>query len=99
METGVVAAKLVAKELAGNDVDWEQDFSNYILKGVDVFFHCCVIEQKKYINEKNEEQTIYCNYDVNYAFTGKFNSCVYCLLPPSTTRNRGPNIQQNHCWP
>lgn len=37
METGIVAAKLIVKELEGEKVDWEQDFSKYILQGVDVF--------------------------------------------------------------
>ncbi|MGB3343692.1 MAG: NAD(P)/FAD-dependent oxidoreductase [Aequorivita sp.] len=36
-ESGLKAAKLVAKELKGETVDWETDYSEYIMKGVDVF--------------------------------------------------------------
>jgi hypothetical protein len=33
----VKAAKLITKELNGEKVDWEQDYTGYIMKGVDVF--------------------------------------------------------------
>ncbi len=36
-ESGLKAAKLITKELKGEKVDWEQDYSTYIMKGVDVF--------------------------------------------------------------
>ncbi len=36
-ESGVKAAKLITKELNGEKVDWEQDYTEYIMKGVDVF--------------------------------------------------------------
>ncbi|WP_425235550.1 NAD(P)/FAD-dependent oxidoreductase [Ulvibacterium sp.] len=36
-ESALLAAKLIAKELKGQDVDWETDYSNYIRKGVAVF--------------------------------------------------------------
>lgn len=36
-ESGLKAAKLIAMELKGETVDWEKDYSEYIMKGVDVF--------------------------------------------------------------
>ncbi len=36
-ESALLAAKLIAKELKGQDVDWETDYSNHIRKGVEVF--------------------------------------------------------------
>lgn len=36
-ESGLLAAKLVAKQLEGENVDWEVEYSNYIKKGVGVF--------------------------------------------------------------
>lgn len=36
-ESGLKAAKLIAKELQGGKVDWEEDYTSYIMKGVDVF--------------------------------------------------------------
>jgi len=36
-ESALRAAKLIAKELNNEEVDWEEDYSNYIKKGVDVF--------------------------------------------------------------
>ncbi|CAM3259884.1 NAD(P)/FAD-dependent oxidoreductase [Aequorivita lipolytica] len=36
-ESGLKAAKLITKELKGEKVDWEKDYSGYIMKGVDVF--------------------------------------------------------------
>jgi len=36
-ESGLKAAKLITKELNGEKVDWEEDYSGYIMKGVDVF--------------------------------------------------------------
>lgn len=36
-ESGLKAAKLMAKELQNENVDWEQDYSNYIKEGVNVF--------------------------------------------------------------
>lgn len=36
-ESGLRAAKLISKELQGEKVDWEKDYSEYIMKGVDVF--------------------------------------------------------------
>lgn len=36
-ESGLKAAKLIAMELRNEDVDWEQDYSNYIKEGVNVF--------------------------------------------------------------
>ncbi len=36
-ESGLLAAKLAAKELQGETVDWEKDYKEYILQGVDVF--------------------------------------------------------------
>ena len=36
-ESGIKAAKLITKELNGEKVDWEQDYTGYIMKGVDVF--------------------------------------------------------------
>ncbi|MBK5212177.1 MAG: tryptophan 7-halogenase [Flavobacteriaceae bacterium] len=36
-ESGLKAAKLITKELKGEKVDWEKDYTSYILKGVDVF--------------------------------------------------------------
>lgn len=37
MESGMKAAKLVEKELNGEKVDWENDYSEYMKKGIDVF--------------------------------------------------------------
>lgn len=36
-ESGLLAAKLAAKQLAGDKVNWETEYSNYIKRGVDVF--------------------------------------------------------------
>ncbi len=36
-ESGLKAAKLITKELNNEKVDWEQDYTGYIMKGVDVF--------------------------------------------------------------
>src|SRR5690606_38742616 len=36
-ESGLRAAKLIAKELKGESVNWETDYSNYIKSGVSVF--------------------------------------------------------------
>ncbi len=36
-ESGIKAAKLITKELNGEKVDWEKDYTGYIMKGVDVF--------------------------------------------------------------
>lgn len=36
-ESGLRAAKLVTKQLQGEDVDWEEEYTGYIMKGVDVF--------------------------------------------------------------
>lgn len=36
-ETGVLAAKLVSKELNQYEVDWEKEYSEYINSGIDVF--------------------------------------------------------------
>lgn len=36
-ESGIKAAKLITKQLLGEKVDWEQDYTGYIMKGVDVF--------------------------------------------------------------
>ena len=36
-ESGLLAAKLALKEINGENVDWENEYSKYIKKGVDVF--------------------------------------------------------------
>lgn len=36
-ESGMMAAKLAKKQLDGENVDWEKDYSDYILSGVKVF--------------------------------------------------------------
>lgn len=36
-ESGLLAAKLITKQLKGEKVDWETDYSQYILEGVNVF--------------------------------------------------------------
>lgn len=36
-ESGLKAAKLITKELNGEKVDWQEDYTKYIMKGVDVF--------------------------------------------------------------
>lgn len=36
-ESGLLAAKLVARELKGEKVEWETEYAGYIKKGVDVF--------------------------------------------------------------
>ena len=36
-ESGLLSAKLITKELNGEVVDWEKDYSEYIMRGVDVF--------------------------------------------------------------
>lgn len=36
-ESGIKAAKLIAKELKGEKVDWQVDYSDYIMRGVSVF--------------------------------------------------------------
>lgn len=36
-ESGLLAAKLITKELEGKTVDWEKDYKDYIMRGVDVF--------------------------------------------------------------
>ncbi len=42
-ESGLKAAKLIAKELKGEEVDWERDYKDYIMRGVEVF--------RTYVNE------------------------------------------------
>ena len=42
-ESSLLAAKLVAKQLKGNAVDWEKEYTEYITEGVTVF--------KTYVNE------------------------------------------------
>jgi len=37
MESGVLAAKLVHRHLNGEQVDWEEEYVNYIQRGVDTF--------------------------------------------------------------
>ena len=36
-ESGLLSAKLIAKELTGETVDWETEYSDYIKEGVGVF--------------------------------------------------------------
>ncbi|MDX1277510.1 tryptophan 7-halogenase [Oceanihabitans sediminis] len=36
-ESAILAAKLITKELNGETVDWETDYTGYIMKGVNVF--------------------------------------------------------------
>ena len=36
-ESGLLSAKLIAKELKGETVDWETEYNDYIKEGVDVF--------------------------------------------------------------
>lgn len=36
-ESGLKAAKLITKQLRGEKVNWEEDYTQYIMKGVDVF--------------------------------------------------------------
>ncbi len=36
-ESGLKAAKLISKELTGETVNWEEEYTAYIMKGVDVF--------------------------------------------------------------
>lgn len=36
-ESGLRAAKLITRQLNGEKVDWEKDYTGYIMKGVDVF--------------------------------------------------------------
>jgi len=36
-ESGLKSAKLITKELQGETVDWEEEYTGYIMKGVDVF--------------------------------------------------------------
>lgn len=36
-ESGLLAAKLITKELQGETVDWEKDYKEYIMRGVEVF--------------------------------------------------------------
>lgn len=42
-ESGLLAAKLITKQLNGEQVDWEKEYAGYIKKGVEVF--------KTYVNE------------------------------------------------
>lgn len=36
-ESGALSAKLISRQLAGEKVDWETEYSKYIMEGVDVF--------------------------------------------------------------
>ncbi|SDX03393.1 NAD(P)/FAD-dependent oxidoreductase [Aequorivita viscosa] len=36
-ESGLKSAKLITKELKGETVDWEEEYTGYIMRGVDVF--------------------------------------------------------------
>lgn len=36
-ESGILAAKLITKQLAGESVDWEKEYKEYIMRGVEVF--------------------------------------------------------------
>ena len=37
VESGMVAAKLVARQLKGENIDWQTEYSQYIKRGVDTF--------------------------------------------------------------
>lgn len=37
VESGMVAAKLASRQVKGENVDWENEYKNYIMEGVDVF--------------------------------------------------------------
>ena len=37
MESGNKAAKLVCEALKGNDVDWQKDYTDYMMRGIDTF--------------------------------------------------------------
>ncbi|MEI6312157.1 MAG: NAD(P)/FAD-dependent oxidoreductase [Bacteroidota bacterium] len=37
VESGMVAAKLASRQVKGENVDWEKEYKNYIMEGVDVF--------------------------------------------------------------
>ncbi len=58
-ESGLKAAKLITKQLNGERVDWEQDYSNYIMEGVNVF--------STYVKEwySGNLQTIFFSGDMN----------------------------------
>ena len=36
-ESGMLAAKLVKRELAGEKVDWQKEYAEYMQRGIDVF--------------------------------------------------------------
>jgi flavin-dependent dehydrogenase len=38
-ESGLLAAKLIEKELSGEMVDWEKDYAGYMKRGLDVFIN------------------------------------------------------------
>ncbi len=37
MESGVLSAKLIDRELGGEEVDWENEYANYLQQGLETF--------------------------------------------------------------
>lgn len=58
-ESGIVAAKLVAKELKGEKVDWQNDYVDHLSYGIDVF--------RTYVNEwyTGDLQKIFFHVNIN----------------------------------
>ena len=58
-ESGLLAAKLITKQLHGKEVDWQSDYENYLKQGATVF--------ETYVNEwySGNLQKIFFNDDIN----------------------------------
>ena len=69
-ESGLLAAKLIQKELLGKPVNWESDYSNYLSNGVDVY--------RTYVNEwyTGRLRDIFFNDEVNPIFRKQITSVL-----------------------
>lgn len=70
LESGVLAAKLVIKELNNEKVDWEKEYSEYILKGVAVF--------RSYVDRWYDEtlQTVFFSDEIGQKIKGQICSVL-----------------------
>ncbi len=70
LESGVLAAKLVVKELNNEKVDWGKEYSEYILQGVAVF--------RSYVDRWYDEtlQTVFFSNEINSDIKGQICSVL-----------------------
>lgn len=70
LESGVLAAKLIVKELNNEKVDWEKEYSEYILQGVAVF--------RSYVDRWYDEtlQTVFFSDEIDQDIKGQICSVL-----------------------